>query len=59
MGRYENLMDLNVVGRTTKMMRVVDAKGYHLRWIEVPVDEKTAALREGTAAEKDDSKSGG
>jgi hypothetical protein len=41
--RYENLMDLNVVERRTKMMRVVDAQGYHLRWIEVPVEEKKAS----------------
>jgi len=30
------------------MVRVVDAQGYHLRWIEVPVDaEKEPARREG------------
>jgi hypothetical protein len=47
--RYENLMDLNVVERTTKMLRVVDAQGYHLRWIEVPVEEdkKTGPQGEG------------
>jgi hypothetical protein len=40
-------MDLNVVEPTTKMVRVVDAQGYHLRWIEVPVDKKTGPQGEG------------
>jgi len=31
----------------TKMMRVVDAQGYHLRWIKVPVDKKTGPQGEG------------
>jgi hypothetical protein len=55
--RYENLMDLNVVERRTKMMRVVDAQGYHLRWIEVSdMDKKTAvmtALRLGHGSGQD------
>jgi hypothetical protein len=40
MTRYENLMDLNVVKPTTRMMRVVDRQGYHLRWIEVPIEKE-------------------
>jgi hypothetical protein len=55
MTRYDNLMDLNAVERTTKMMRVVDRQGYHLCWIDVSgLDKFTAvmkALRLGHAEE--------
>jgi hypothetical protein len=36
--------------RKTKMLRVVDAQGYHLRWIEVAVDaEKNRPAGRGPA----------
>ena len=41
MGRYDEMLEHFLARPTTKMMRVVDAQGYHLRWIEVPVEEKT------------------
>jgi len=31
--------------RLTKMVRVVDRQGYHLRWIEVPAQEDTDEVR--------------
>ena len=37
--RYDTLMDGTTPKRSTRMVRVVDAQGYHLRWIEVPVEE--------------------
>jgi len=33
------MMDGTTPKRTTRMMRVVDRRGYHMRWIEVPVEE--------------------
>jgi hypothetical protein len=53
MTRYDNLMDGTTPKPTTKMMRIVDAQGYHLRWIEVSVeDKKAAALLANAAAER-------
>jgi len=45
--RYDDLLDGTTPKPTTKMVRVVDAQGYHLRWIEVPVDKKTGPQGEG------------
>jgi hypothetical protein len=40
--RYDENLDRgpDPAPRKTKMLRVVDAQGYHLRWIEVPVEAK-------------------
>jgi hypothetical protein len=37
--RYDDVLEGIIPKRTTKMVRVVDKQGYHLRWIEVSLDE--------------------
>ena len=39
MMRYDDVLEGIIPKRTTKMVRVVDRQGYHLRWIEVPIDK--------------------